>query len=150
MENRGIRISDTKNGKCIPFLEILENIDDGNEFKWAALWLDVTPKKNEGKYIIDLERKINESENGLFFSFNELKELSNKFFQEIELTIIGSTLKENLHRYKEDRNMYEMCDVVIEMIDGGFWEIFSKNKNLISRLNEKYQNTEILTSDFLQ
>lgn len=147
MKNRGIRISDTKDGKCIPFLEILENIKDGNELNWAALWLDVTPQKNEGHYIIDLEKKINESENGLFFSFEDLKKLSVKFFQEIELTVIGSRLRENLHRYKEDRNMYEMCDVVIEMIDGGFWEVFSSNRNLISQLNKQFQNTEMLISD---
>ena len=34
----------------------------------------------------------------------------------------GSDEKEDIHRYISDQEMYETCDVVIEMIDGGFWQ----------------------------
>ena len=57
MKTRGIRISDIKDDKCVPLIEILENIQNGDKLKWAVLWLDVTPMKNQGEFIIELEKK---------------------------------------------------------------------------------------------
>ena len=57
-------------------------------------------------------------------------------------------IRHSLELNKEDKEMYETCDIVIEMIDGGFWEIFSKNVAWINQLAEKFQNIEFLTSDF--
>jgi hypothetical protein len=148
MKSKGIRISDIKNGKCIPLSNLLETIQDEKQFFWAWLWLDVTPLKNEGQYVIELQKKINQSKGGLTATFESISETSKKIFQEIDLTIIACKTKENIHRYKEDKEMYETCDIVIEMIDGGFWEIFSKNVAWINQLAEKFQNIEFLTSDF--
>jgi hypothetical protein len=148
MKTKGIRISDIKDGKCIPLSGLLENISDEMQFLWALLWLDVTSIKNDGKYFVELQKKINQSEDGLLITFESLLETSKKIFQEINLTIIACKTKENLHRYKEDREMYETCDIVIEMIDGGFWEVFSKNIQWIDQLAKKFQNIEFLTSDF--
>jgi hypothetical protein len=44
--------------------------------------------------------------------------------------------------------MYETCDIVIEMIDGGSWEVFSKNVTWINQLAKKFQSVEFLASDF--
>jgi hypothetical protein len=148
MKTKGIRISDINDGKCIPLIELLETIPVEMQFFWALLWLDVTPLENEGKYIVELQKKINQSENGLITTFGSLLEISKKIFQEIDLTIIACKIKENIHRYKEDREMYETCDIVIEMIDGGFWEVFSKNVTWIDQLAKKFQKVEFLTSDF--
>ena len=148
MKTTGIRISDIKDGKCISLNKILQNISDETQFFWALLWLDVTPLKNEGKYLIALQKKTNQSENGLIVTFDLLIEISNKIFQEIDITIIACKTKETIHRYKKDREMYEICDMVIEMIDGGCWEVFSKNMTLIDQLANKFQVIELLASDF--
>ena len=148
MKTKGIRISDAKDDKCIPLSELLENIPNEKQFFWALLWLDVTPLKNEGKYLIALEKKTNQSENGLFLAFESLLEISKKVFQEINVTIIACKAKESLYRYKEDQEMYEACDIVIEMVDGGFWEVFSKNVEWINQLAKKFKDVEFLTSDF--
>lgn len=138
MKTKGVRISDIKDGKCISLNELLENISDETQFFWALLWLDVTPQKNEGKYLVELQKKINQSENGLVITFESLVEISKKIFQEIDLTIIACKMQENIQRYQKDREMYETCDIVIEMIDGGFWEVFSKNIKLIDRLAREF------------
>jgi hypothetical protein len=39
MKTKGIRISDIKDGKCIPLSELLETIPDETQFFWAWLWL---------------------------------------------------------------------------------------------------------------
>jgi len=148
MKTKGIRISDIKDDKCIPLSDLLENISNEKQFFWALLWLDVTPQKNEGKYLVALQAKVNQSKNGLLITFESLIEISKKIFQEINVAIIACEIKEGLHRYKEDKEMYETCDIVLEMIDGGFWEVFSKNVKLIDQLAKKFQNIEFLTSDF--
>lgn len=148
MKTKGIRISDIKDGKCIPLGELLETISDETQFFWAWLWLDVTPLKNEGHYLVELQKKINQSEDGLTTTFESILEISKKIFQEINLTIIACKTKENVHRYKEDKEMYETCDIVIEMIDGGSWEVFSKNVTWINQLAKKFQSIEFLASDF--
>ena len=148
MKTKGIRISDIKDGKCIPLGELLETIPDETQFFWAWLWLDVTPLENEGHYLVELQKKINQSENGLTTTFESILEISKKIFQEIDLTIIACKTKENVHRYKEDKEMYETCDIVIEMIDGGSWEVFSKNVTWINQLAKKFQSVEFLASDF--
>ena len=58
MKTKGIRISDIKEAKCITFSEILSYIKNGQKFYWSILWLDITPLKNEGEYIIQLEKKL--------------------------------------------------------------------------------------------
>ena len=148
MKTKGIRISDIQDGKCIPLSEILENIPKEELLFWALLWLDVMPLKNEGKYLFELQKKANQSENGLPFAFELLIDMSKKIFQEINVTIIACKRRENLCRYAEDQKMYETCDFVIEMVDGGFWEIFSKNVKWIDQLAEKFNKTEFLESDF--
>ena len=148
MNIKGLRISDIKDGKCIPLSELLEGIPYANQLHWALLWCDATPIKEKGKQIIELEKKVNESIDGLPCTFESLVDFSNKIFQEIEILIIGCRIQENIHRYKEDQKMYETCDIVIEMIDGGFWEIFSKEIGWIDRLAKKYKEIEFIMPDF--
>ena len=44
--------------------------------------------------------------------------------------------------------MYENCDIVIEKLDSSFWEVFSKNTDLIKRLSSKFKHVKFLESDF--
>ncbi len=148
MNIKGLRISDIWGGKCIPLAELLTNISDLSHLNWSLLWFDVTPIENQGRFIIDLTKKVNSSEQGFPCTFESLLEYSKKIFQEIEVLIIGCESQENLHRYKDDQKMYETCSIVIEMIDGGFWEVFSKNANLIDKLSKKYKDIEFLPPDF--
>jgi len=150
MSTKGIRISDLKENKCISLSELLDNIPNADQFNWVLLWFDVIPKKKEGRKLVEIQKKIQESNKGLSFTFSALTELSKKIFQEIEVLIIGCKNKENIHQYKDDQEMYETCDLVIEMIDGGFWEVFSKNINWIDWLAKKYKKVEYLSSNFQQ
>lgn len=148
MNTKGIRISDIKEDKCISLSELLGHLAYLEHLNWSVLWLDVTSKKGSGTFIVDLMDKANHSKNGFSCSFTDLIEISDKIFQEIEVLIIGCKNAENIHRYKQDQEMYETCDIVIEMIDGGFWEIFSKNLPLIELLSSIYKDFEFLESDF--
>ena len=62
----------------------------------------------------------------------------------MDIIVIGSKDKDSLHRYDNDQEMYESCDIVIEMVDSNFWEVFSKDPSLIARLKAKFKETELL------
>jgi hypothetical protein len=51
-------------------------------------------------------------------------------------------------RYETDQIMYESCDIVIEMFDSCFWEVFSKDEDIINRLASKFKETKFLKPDF--
>ena len=148
MKTKGIRISDLKAGKCIPLREILLRIRNSTQLTWVLLWFDITPIENKQRLLYLLQKKVNASENGLRLSFQSLIEISEGIFQEIDVLLVGCRSQEDAHRYTDDQSMYESCEFVIEMIDGGFWEIFSKDVSWIKELANQYKKIEFLNSDF--
>ena len=149
MKTQGIRILDNKNEiVSVKLLDILDVISYGELFNWAILYSYVILKPNQRINILELEEKINNSKNGYKVSWEKLKQLAEKIHQEIDIIIIGCKNKENLHKYREDQEMYESCDIVIEMIDSGYWEVFSKDKTLIDKLAKKFKDTKFLEPNF--
>lgn len=151
MKTKGIRIFDKKNGIiCVTLPDILEEIRNGNLLHWSILDLESTGDLGEGKSIPVFEKQIIEAKNGYFIEWKELNFLSNKFYQIMHLVLIGCRNKDLLHRYDDDQEMYETCDIVIVMFDSWFWEIFSKDENLINKLASKFMitKTEFIESDF--
>ena len=148
MSTKGIRISDLKEGKCILLSEILVNIPCQNQLNWGVLDSDVNPVKGKEEFIISMEREINKKIHCFNIKFDELILFSEGIYQEIDLTVIGCVNKNHLHQYLSDIEMYETCDVVIEMIDGGYWEVFSKDASLIDRLSKKFKDVAFLEPDF--
>lgn len=148
MKTYGIRISDGRGKVLSPTLsDILEEINEDISFNWCILFLDGTPNPGYGKFLTEYEKKINDSENGLFLSLEELKNLSGKFFQMFETIVLGSYNISLLHRYKEEKDMYKTCDVVIELIDCAFWEVYVKDMKVIEQLKERFKEIELLDPD---
>ncbi len=48
------------------------------------------------------------------------------------LNLIGCKDENLLHHYENDQDMYETCDITIEMIDSWYWKVFSKDEALAS------------------
>ncbi len=45
--------------------------------------------------------------------------------------------------------MYIICDVVIELIDCAFWEVYVKDMKVIDRLRERFKEIELLDPDLI-
>jgi hypothetical protein len=149
MKTHGIRISDGRDDVLTVKIEdILQEIKNGSDLKWCILFLDGTPNKGEGILVNEYKCKINGLENGLHLDWREIFLISKKFFQIFEVTILGCKAEKNLHRYSNDQEMYLSCDIVIELIDCAFWQVFSKNTELIKKLKEKFKKTELLETNF--
>lgn len=151
MKAKGIRILDKKNNTVsVELPDILQEIHNGNLLSWSILYLEATGHLGEGQSITDFEKLIKYSKKGLFITWDNLNALSHKFYDLMHIIIIGSKDDALLRRYEKDQEMYETCDVVIEMFDSSYWEIFSKNEDLINRLAAKFKDIKLLESDFLK
>ena len=151
MTSQGIRIFDKKNGLgFVDFLNILKEIPNGNVFHWSILFMDVIGDLGEGKSIPEFEKKIFESKNGFFIDWENLNSLAKKCEQIIDISIIGCKDVNLLQRYENEQEMYETCDIVIEMINSVCWEIFSKDKELINRLAIKFKKIQFLEPNFME
>lgn len=144
----GIRVISYKADMDIKLSDILNEIPNGNLMNWSILFMDalVSLDNGEAKHLFGDD--VNESEKGLNISWKDLQKLAEQLFEDLEMLIIGGHELERLHRYKTDREMYESCDVVIEMIDTGYWELFSSDAQLIERLKKKYGIYKLLETDF--
>lgn len=149
MKTCGIRISDNKSDVLsIMIRDILQEIENGNALNWCVLFLDGTPNEGEGIFINQYKNKVNKSEDGLQLTWEEIFVVTEKFAQIFEITILGCKARKNLHRYQNDKEMYQSCDIVIELIDCAFWQIFSKSSGLIKKLKEKFKEVEFLEPNF--
>lgn len=148
MKATGIRILDKDNGVLnVQLYDILKEISNGSLFAWSILCLEASGNLGSDKSILEFEKGINESERGLFITWEELNMLSKKFHQIINMVLLGCKDKNFLRRYEHDREMCETCDIVIDMMDSSYWEVFSKDEQLINRLALKFKDIQFLTSD---
>lgn len=146
---KGIRILDNINGRVsVNFLDILEEIKNGNQFEWSILYLQSTGDLGEEKSIPEFEEKIVKSEKGYFIPWKDVNDLAQRFWDLMDIILIGCKNKNLLRRYENDQEMYETCDIVIEKVDSGYWEVFSNDEQLINRLASKFKEIEFLHTDF--
>lgn len=145
MTPKGIRIEDLKDNGVVAvnLPDILVEIQKGSLYRWSILYLEAIGHLGEGRSIPVFENQINNSERGLFIESDALNVLAKKFSQIIDITLIGSQDESSLRRYLNDQEMYESCDIVIEMIDSGYWEVFSKDESLIEKLAIKFKKNHL-------
>jgi hypothetical protein len=147
--SKGIRILDKKNRiVSVGLPDILKEIDNGDQFKWSILYLQTTGDLGEGRSVPVFEKEIIDAKKGLFITWKELNELSQRFWDLMDIIIIGCKDRDLLRRYENDQEMYETCDIIIEMIDSNYWEVFSKDHNLITTLQAKFKDTKLLEPNF--
>ena len=149
MQSHGIRISDSKGSVLnVKISDILKLIQKGNDLNWCILFLDGTPKPEKANTVNDYKNKINKSKEGLKLKWDDVCFVGDQLFQIYEIIILGCKNQEFLHRYDSDQEMYQSCDIVIELIDCAFWQIFSKNQDLINRIKRSFKEVELLEPNF--
>ena len=152
MKSKGIRIRDGRPDDDeilgVSPIDILELLDDKNKLNWSILELEATGDLGENRPIPEFRDTIENSERGYWIEWKDLKETSGKFWQVIWMTIIGCIDKKNLRSYDTSLEMYESCEIVIEVIDGDYCEVFSHDHTLIERLAKKYKDIELLDPDW--
>nr|MBA2726545.1 hypothetical protein [Parachlamydiaceae bacterium] len=132
MKTRGIRILDKEKRVVIVELQdIFQEISNGDFLQWSILFFNGTGKLQNGKSILLFETEINKLQKGLLINWKELNDLAKQFYDVYDILIVGFKKPDMIARYENDQEMYESCDIVIEMIDSGYWEVFSNDEELI-------------------
>jgi hypothetical protein len=124
--------------------DILEEIPKDDSLFWSILFVEGTPNPGEGRLLVEYENRIKKSISGLAVTREELLKLSQQYFQMFEIIVLGSKDANLLHRYKDEKEMYKTCDIVIDLIDVASWEIYAKDTSIIQRLEKKFKDFEFL------
>jgi len=140
---KGIRISDGEDILSVKIIDILNLISNKNNLNWMILFLNGMPNPGKGLYLSEYRYKINQK-NGTFINLEDLLLLSDIFFQIYEMVLIGDQNVNRLHRYDSDEEMYELCEIVIELIDCAFWEVHTKDLALINLIENNFKKIELL------
>lgn len=151
MNIHGLRIFEDKHDTiCISLIDILDVIPKKNNYNWAILFLYATGDLGGEKSLLSLEEEIKKAKDGLYITWDQIHRLFPKFDQVIDLDLIGCTDRSMLHRYDNDKEMYESCDIVIRMVDSSYWEIYSHIQPLLEVYKKKFLKTEWINMKFLK
>jgi hypothetical protein len=121
--------------------DVLTECDDAQSLKWALIWIEAIGDLGR-QSMLDFEKDVNESTNGLQLEWEELVRLSTKFEQVIELILVGSKSDANLKRFASQEEMYSACDYTIELVDSSYWLIHALDEKAIKHLKETLPGAE--------
>ena len=124
--------------------EILTFFINKNSPHWNLLWLDGVGHSKEDN-IMRLINNINKSEKGTIYKVDELIELSKKFFQELEVLIVGDKSFKKLKKYNSDKEMREECQYTVELVDGSYWDITSNDVDFLIYLKNNFDGVEVIS-----
>jgi len=121
------------------------NIDTHiGSLKGCGSFIEVTGGDLEEKKWAQLRQFERSEESVTRIDWKDLCEASDKFWQIVWITIIGCKDPKLIKSYQNDFEMYEACDVVIEVVDGRAFEVFSHNHSLIEHIRETFKDTMLL------
>ncbi len=141
----GIRIHDKEHTYISTELkDVISLIAEDPKLNWSLLYLQAMGNLGPGLSIPVFEQKVVESPRGVSIDWAELVSLSERLYQISDITAIGCKDEADLRRFETDEEMYRECDLVIVMFDSSYWEIYSKDSDLIDRMEKHFKYTERL------
>jgi hypothetical protein len=99
--------------------------------------------------MLDVMEQANTMDSGYLLSWDSLLDLSSRLWTLEDITLLGDSSSARLHRYSSTRAMVQACSVSIELIDSGFWEVFSEDEAFIARLKNRFASVKRITLDDL-
>ena len=118
--------------------DILAIVKDGEKYSWSILWLQAIGEIEQG--VVSLEDEIKKREEGLIVDWSELQKLSLSLDQVIEILLIGDWDRSKLHKYGSDQELYNSCEMVMELIDSTYWEVDLKDESMRLNLLAHFKN----------
>lgn len=135
--SRIIEIKDKDSNGVLNFdlTDILKTITGLNlNLKWIILELEAKAVPNSDLDVLKLEEKINNSKRGLELSWAELTNLSQKFLQVINTTIIGANNAQVIPYFDSKTDLKLYSEIYIQAIDSSVWRVFSNEPRVIENI----------------
>jgi hypothetical protein len=139
-----ILIQDADDYNLIVSLDMLLNDLEliGNKYVWSILYLEAFGDLGISKSYDDIDRAI-ESPYGYCLCWDELRNLAKKFDQVINLILIAAETKKDVSLYKDKEKLCNYYPIVIEILDGDYWEVYAMDENIIKTFQAQYKQTKI-------
>lgn len=151
MKNR-IRIDDSLSRLGSNFLDVrLEDIlsvitDIGEGYSWVMFEINASLNEwVEKPDYNDLDNWVNESSDGMELSWDELVKLAPIFHQIIDTIIVA--YKDENHKPiigKGTVALMETSEIVLELVDSTFWEIYTKDAKILDRFKKKFKDVSFI------
>lgn len=140
-----VEINDSKDGLLAVTLPMLldEISSRGEKLHWSIFYLSATGDLGDDRSIVDFEDEISDSDKGFLLSWDELKALSIKFDQIFDTLIIGAANKEDIKKYDDDEKLYSKFDIVLDLFDGAYWQVYSKDESVIDKMANKFSKVKL-------
>ncbi|MBV7529745.1 hypothetical protein [Chitinophaga sp. sic0106] len=122
--------------------DILNCIENGDLFLWSLQWITAIGKPGDEE-VLSFEKSVNRSSIGLLYSWRELLDLANRFYQIIELLVCGDQHPMSLRRYEYDEEMNLRCDYVFELVDSSYWLVSSNDESAILRMQRELAGVSV-------
>ncbi len=145
MRNIGLRISDSEDGMLIKLSRILGILPNGERYHWHFGFVDGMPQRDHAIEIMDLIEERSNKFTAREISWDELNGLCSKFFQIYDLTILGSIEKIAPEPYESEWRYAKRYDFVATLVDGGFWEVYCKDKHILDLYYAEFLETKWIT-----
>ena len=141
-----IEINDSsKNVLTVTLTDLLEKIaSSGCRLNWTILYVYATGNLGNEKSMLNFEDEVNNSKDGMLISWQELILLAPKFDQIYDILIIGCDDLRALKKYDDEKEMYEKCDLVLDLFDSSYWQIFAKNEIVIDTIKNSFNDTKMI------
>lgn len=124
----------------IDLCQILKQIVNGDLYFWKVLWISGFGKTKNNVTIMTLEDQINNSKEGILYTWETLFEFTTGTLQLEEFLLLGDVDFKKLCRYEDEKIMRQNCEFCIELIDSSFWEITSFNSFFIDNVKMNIKN----------
>lgn len=144
MSKNILKINSVK--ESIEIINIIDIIIDYNpvikDYFFTIPYFDAIPNDNFEGSFMDFSDEIDNNSELLFFNSAQLKKHLLGISQIFDLLILIDRSKKWLRKYSidEEKVMYENVYITIAYFDGGFWEISSKDEDLLNFIKTKYPN----------
>ncbi|WP_281630328.1 hypothetical protein [Vibrio sp. St2] len=120
-------------GRAIRLSEILSNIPY-NDFVWSIIEFSGIGVAPDDLSMDDFEELIHGKSCGLIISWDNLKSLSEDFYQTFDCLIVGAKDIKNIQDFIEDESRINSCEVLLSVFDSTEWEVWARDSKLIERM----------------
>ena len=141
-----IEIKDSENGSflSVSLYELLKIIEPYvADIKWSIYELSSTGKSDSDLSLVNLEDEIDDRDTGIQISWSDLLELTSKLNDVINLILVGKTDDQDFTAYENTNSWRKQYPIIVEIVDGYAWNVYSSSEKLISLLENKFNDTSV-------
>lgn len=122
-------------------LTTLKNVVE--KYYWSIYEITAIGNENSNINIPELETKVFKLPTGLHLTGEELIKFSKALDQVINLILIASKDKSDFSELENIDEWQSKYPLVIEIVDGYCWNVYSQDREIINFLAKIYKNTKI-------